>query len=398
VPARERQTRRDVLHQTVALATATLSLALAAPPAFATPDTSRPREAKMVMRALALRGSVPQHYVSDFRTALEGYGIAAVSYKPTLADVWLELEGSKKSKFKRTTVDAITVGDASLDEAIARGLIQPIASPERYRYYSALNARWRHLTRRGEHTYGIPYRWGCTVVVYRKDRLQRYRDLQLADWDDLLDPRLTGKVAFMDNPREIVGIALKTLGLRYNSSAADVRSCGLSTEDVRRRVSQLVSQAKVISNKDHVRAYAAGDVDALVGSSDDLIPLAQRSSNSVIMIPASGTALFADLWCVPIGASGGATDGTPSPLLPAWFELCLSPVRANGATGLSGGVSPLLMPNSTSSRGACRPIKTNEEPHLIGSRELPSIDVLQRSEFLEHLDADTLAMYQSSLL
>ena len=250
----------------------------------------------MVIRLLALRGSVPQHYVSDFRTALEGYGIAAVSYKPSLSDLWRELEGTSKKKYARTTVDAITVGDASLDEAISRGLVQPIDAPQRHRYWNALNGRWRRLVSRGDHIYGVPYRWGCTVVVFRKDRLQRYRGggLRLADWDDLLDPRLSNRIAFMDSPREIIGIALKTLGLRYNASAAEARSCGVSADDLRRRVGRLVSQAKVISNKDHVRAYAAGDVDVIVGSSDDLITLAQRSSNSLLEAPSRPATLRAN--------------------------------------------------------------------------------------------------------
>lgn len=359
-------------------------------------DPSRLREAKMVMRLLALRGSVPQHYISDFRTALEGYGVAAISYKPTLTDLWRELEGTAKNKYKRTSVDAITVGDASLDDAIARGLIQPVDAPQRYRYWGALNARWRRLVSRGDHVYGVPYRWGCTIVVYRKDRLQRYKNMSLTDWDDLLDPRLSNKIAFMNSPRELVGIALKTLGLRYNSSVTEMKDCGVSTEDVRHRVSRLISQAKVVSNKDHVRAYAAGDVDVIVGSSDDLITLAQRSSNSAIIIPASGTALFADLWCVPVGAAGGPEDGTPSPLLPAWFELCLSPVRANATSGLSGGVSPLLLPGDGGHTAAfCRPIKEQHEQQRIESREIPSVDVLRRSEFLEALDANTLELYRA---
>ena len=209
----------------------------------------------MVMRLLALRGSVPQHYVSDFRTALEGFGVAAISYKPTLSDLWAELEGSRKNKFKRTTVDAITVGDASLDQAIARGLIQPVDVPQRYRYWGALNARWRRLASRGDQVYGVPYRWGCTIVVYRKDRLQRYKDLTLADWDDLLDPRLANRIAFMDSPRELVGMALKTFGLRYNSSAAEAQQCGVSPEDVRRRVTQLVSQAKAQADAAEPQAH-----------------------------------------------------------------------------------------------------------------------------------------------
>ena len=66
-----------------------------------------------------------------------------------------------------------------------------------------------------------------------------------------------------------------------------------------------MSQTRVISNKDHVRAYAAGDVDVIVGNSDDLLPLAQKSSHSTLIAPASGTSLWADLWCIPSTAAGG---------------------------------------------------------------------------------------------
>lgn len=92
------------------------------------------RDAKMVMRALALRGSVPQQWVSDFKTAFEGYGFVSLSFKTELADVWKELEGQGKSR-KRTTVDAVSIGDSWLQLAILKGLIQPIDNVERYRYW-----------------------------------------------------------------------------------------------------------------------------------------------------------------------------------------------------------------------------------------------------------------------
>ena len=92
------------------------------------------RDAKMVMRALALRGSVPQQWVSDFKTALEGYGFVSISFKTDLAEVWKELEGQGKSR-KKTTVDVVSVGDSWLQMAILKGLIQPIDNVERYRYW-----------------------------------------------------------------------------------------------------------------------------------------------------------------------------------------------------------------------------------------------------------------------
>ena len=101
------------------------------------------REAKMVMRVTALRGSVPASWVQDFSTAMEGYGIVALTQKPQVADVWQELKGEaqnvKKKKSKKqpkpTTVDAVTLGDAWLAAAIAQGLIQPIQGAKEHRYW-----------------------------------------------------------------------------------------------------------------------------------------------------------------------------------------------------------------------------------------------------------------------
>jgi putative spermidine/putrescine transport system substrate-binding protein len=66
--------------------------------------------------------------------------------------------------------------------------------------------------------------------------------LPIKDWSDLLDPRLKGRVAFMESPRELVGVALKTLGLGYNARRADLAAAGASVEDLRTRIKQLCAQ------------------------------------------------------------------------------------------------------------------------------------------------------------
>jgi hypothetical protein len=122
------------------IATDLLSCSLSPPSVNASPYADgavRVREAKMVMRVLALRGSVPQAWVADFKTALEGYGIVTISFKPTLEEVWGELgdDNNTRGGKKLTTVDAVTVGDAWLKKAIVSGAIQSIEDPERYRYW-----------------------------------------------------------------------------------------------------------------------------------------------------------------------------------------------------------------------------------------------------------------------
>lgn len=57
-------------------------------------------------------------------------------------------------------------------------------------------------------------------------------------------------------PRDVVGAALKTLGLGYNSSAADIRRCGLSEQDVRTRVQRLVKQVRWRAGRDVAAAVS----------------------------------------------------------------------------------------------------------------------------------------------
>ena len=49
----------------------------------------------MVLRATALRGSVPQEWVGEFKEALDGFGLVAMTQRPQLADIYQELRGAK---------------------------------------------------------------------------------------------------------------------------------------------------------------------------------------------------------------------------------------------------------------------------------------------------------------
>lgn len=55
-------------------------------------------------------------------------------------------------------------------------------------------------------------------------------------------------------------------------------------------------------------------------------------------MPASGTTLFADVWCVPTSAARKA--GGVSPLVQQWLDFTTQPARANLLIGLRGGVAP----------------------------------------------------------
>lgn len=50
----------------------------------------------------------------------------------------------------------------------------------------------------------------------------------------------------MDSPREFVGAALKTLGGRFNTSAADLAAAGISESNLAGQVDRLRQQVRAI--------------------------------------------------------------------------------------------------------------------------------------------------------
>ncbi len=66
-----------------------------------------------------------------------------------------------------------------------------------------------------------------------------------------------------------------------------------------------------------------------IGSSQDILPFAQRTPEVRVLAPASGTQLWADLWTLPAGRAGDA-----SPLLQQWYDFSTAPARAAPAAGL----------------------------------------------------------------
>ncbi|KAG2428034.1 hypothetical protein HXX76_012019 [Chlamydomonas incerta] len=340
----------------------------------------------MSLSIVALRGSVPQQWALDFKLSIGKYCGFSIDQRAQLQDIWKELSDvSGTNKRSAGIADVVTLGDAWLGPAVARRLVQPIAGADSCRWWRMLPPAMRAAARRNPVTgavdpagpvYGAPYRWGCTLVAYRRDRLLRRGGSPVLDWSDLLQPALQGRIAMVDSPRELLAVALRTfdlerLGLGINSSAAQLAAAGVTEQALQERVAALRRQVRLFSGRDHVRALQAGDVWAVVGYSHDLVLLAERSGNVELVAPLSGTQLWADVWAVPAGAQGGHRKAGPSPLLPVWIEFTLSPGRISGQPGLKGGAPSVLLPGDTGLPGLA-PAAFEPAASSSGSSSAPS--------------------------
>lgn len=283
--------------------------------------------------------------------------------------------------------DLVTLGDSWLTAAIRQDLIRPL-DPQALSLWPELAPSWRQLVQRDDQGFlsetgpiwGAPYRWGGTLIAYRKTRLQKL-GLQIQDWQDLWHPALKGLISLPDNAREVIGLTLKRLGRSYNElNPAQVSGLDEALADLHRQV-------KLYASDNYLQPLLLEDTWVAVGPSADLLPLLQRDRNLALVFPASGSALWADLWVQPNASgsdsdSGGAIAST-QPLVNAWINFCWSPEIVKLLTSLSPGASPLA-----------------QQPNLawlekLQNREilLPPEAALAQSEFIAPLPEATLQQY-----
>jgi len=279
------------------------------------------------------------------------------------------------------TPDLVTLGDYWLQSAIDKNLIQPL-NPEQLHRWQELPEIWQALVKRNDRgeadpdgkVWSVPYRWGSTVIVYRRDKFKSL-GWEPTDWSDLWREELKGRISLLDQPREAIGLTLKKLGHSYNSE--NLYDIPALAEELHK----LHQQTRFYSDDAYLQPLIEGDTWVAVGWSTDVGPAMERYKLLASVVPQSGTALWADLWVRPASVTNG--DNT---LANQWIDFCLQKDKAGQFSLLAKASSPLL----SELNPADLPQALQDNPIL-----LPDRAILEASEFLLPLPAATVAQYQS---
>ncbi|MEM8639393.1 MAG: substrate-binding domain-containing protein [Cyanobacteria bacterium P01_G01_bin.54] len=271
----------------------------------------------------------------------------------------------------------VSLGDAWLSQAIRQQLIQPIET-ETLSQWSALPERWQRLMRRNNQgeladagpVWGAPYRWGVTLIVYNQEIFQKNGLEPPQDWADLWRPEFRGRLALVDQPREVVGLTLKTLGQSYNTPDLD------SVPELEARLLALQENVRSYNSDYYLQPLLLKDTWIAVGWSSDILPALRNYAELRAVMPQSGTALWTDLWVQPAAIA-------PSTLANQWIDFCWQPRAAQSISRFTDGISPLL--DLTAEQDTSR---ESQNPLLAKGEE-----ILTRSEFLEPLPSATREQY-----
>ncbi|PWZ40750.1 hypothetical protein Zm00014a_005170 [Zea mays] len=97
-------------------------------------------------------------------------------------------------------------------------------------------------------------------------------------------PNLLGR--FQWSTREVIGAVLKHLGSSYNTVDMEIEVNG-GRAAVLNSFTQLQKQVQLFHGMNYLKSFSLGDV---------MIPAAKRMSNVAVVVPKSGSSLWADLW------------------------------------------------------------------------------------------------------
>ena len=351
------------------------------------------------LKVRLLKDSIPPQLLDEFRKSLDAIARLDFTAEAQLLDLFKRLEAWQKKSTDNdslltrfwpfgeqrtpTSADLVTLGDYWLDSAIQQGLIQPLDARQ-LKGWQQLPPQWREMVRRnnaGEfdpkgEVWGAPYRWGSTAIAYRRDKFQSSRLQPPTDWSDLWREELRKRISLLDQPREVIGLTLKKLGLSYNTPNPD------KIPQLKNELRALDRQVKFYSSNAYQQPLILGDTWLAVGWSTELLPLKQRYSQIEVIVPKSGTALWADLWVRP---KNDKSKDTP-PLVQQWIDFCWQPNIASQISRFTEAVSPVLV---TMKPEQIRDYLKNN-PVL-----LPPSEIIKRSEFLRPLSPESVKQYQS---
>ena len=300
-----------------------------------------------------LQGSIPPQLIGDFRRIVAKKGQISLNPEINLQAILELLTAWQKPEAASSLIDAIpvvgrdgtkkanlaTLGDYWLQLAIADKLIQPLNTTQ-LEGWDNLPIIWQNLVKRdrdgnpnprGE-VYGAPYRFGNTLIAYRRDKITQTP----TDWSDLWREEFKERISLVDNYREVIGLTLKKLGYSYNTSDLS-QVPNLATE-----LQQLQQQVKLYSSDTYLQPLVLGDTWLAVGWSTDILELTKRYSNIEAVVPASGTSLWADVWVEPSRTKETYPNEEISTLLPTWINFCWNPKAVKQIALFTNGLSPIL--------------------------------------------------------
>jgi spermidine/putrescine transport system substrate-binding protein len=204
-----------------------------------------------------------------------------------------------ESDFKRNEIlvqtqaqgfDVANVDGGSIGVVGGRGWLMPVS--EQTIPNLAHTDPAQRMAYEGGQRYGVPYTWGTIGIAYRADLVEQ----PIESWMQLFrpEPALHGKIVMIEDPRELVGMALKALGHSINSENLTELA---EAERLLQEQRPLVKSYSYVSLTER-SALVTGEAAAAMVYNGDALMLQQYEPNIRFVVPPEGTGMWVDYLAV----------------------------------------------------------------------------------------------------
>jgi len=168
--------------------------------------------------------------------------------------------------------------------------------------FANISANFRDLAIDPGNRYTVPYHYGTTGLLVRTDLIGN----TVTSWNDLWDPRFTGKVALRLQERELIGITLLSLGYALNSE---------NPKEVDAAVDRLIALKQTarwveVDTPKAVAKLLSGEAVILLGWPLDYQAAHGANPAVAYILPKEGTALWSDNYVIPASSPNPYTAAT----------------------------------------------------------------------------------------
>lgn len=185
--------------------------------------------------------------------------------------------------------------DHAVADMIARDLVQPL---DQSKIPNLANVTPKLLNAPYDpgNKYSVPYQWGTVGIGYDSDKVGK----EVTSWQDMFT--YDGPVAWLDDPRAMIGIALTILG--YDANSTDPTQINEARDFLIANGKNVVA----IAADDGQAMLERGDVDMTVEYSGDIFQVEADCAcdNVAYDIPVEGTNFWVDNLVILKGAPNAA--------------------------------------------------------------------------------------------
>jgi len=260
-------------------------------PATAAPATqavgpAEPAEPQVTSKQLNLYGwseYIPQELLDAFG---QHYGLK-VNYDTYASNEEL----LAKLQAGASQYDVIIPSDYTVGIMIAQGMLEPI-DVSQIPNFSYVEDQFKNPPYDPGNKYSVPYQWGSVGIAVNTDKVTK----PITKYADLWDPAFKGQLVVLDDEREIIGMALLTLG--YDKNSVDPTQL----EAAKQKLIELTPNIKLYDSDSPKTALLSGEAVAGVVWNGEAALAHQENSKIAYILPEEGMGLWVDNLAVPKGA------------------------------------------------------------------------------------------------